>query len=127
MKISKLEKLSYASGVNIKKAVRSANRNMSTHAYTVRRAYTEEYNLPLKVITRTTNEGKNTRIIAYNQKNGKPVQFSRHYPNGIIFYDNKIKKGFVIDRSKKETIELPKFKDTESFANFWRNTLKNIM
>ena len=107
-----------------KTAVQAANR--SRKPYTVKKAYSGEYELPLKTITRTTNNGINTRIIAYNQKNGKPVQFSRFYKNGSVFYDNKIKKGFILDKKTNKTNEIPKFKDTKSFINFWKNALKYL-
>ena len=116
--------LSLAKDIKFKDAVQAANRYRK--AYTVNRSYSGEYGIPLKIITRTTSNGENTRIIAYNQKNGKPVQFSHHYPNGTIFYDNKAKHGFVINSSSKKAIPIPKFNNSKDFLAFWKSTLKEL-
>ena len=121
MRIAKVKNNSYAIKV-YKKAVQAANRNRKPYA--VKKAYSTEYNLPLKTITRTV--GENTRVIAYNPKNGKPVQFSRFYKNGNVFYDNKTKHGFILDKKTNKIVEIPKFKNVEDFIGFWRNALAKL-
>ena len=117
-------KRSLAVDIKYKEAVQAANKFRKP--YTVKRGRSDEYNMPIKIITRTSSEGKNTRIVAYNQKNGKPVQFSHHYPNGVVFYDNKVKSGFVINSSTKKATPIPKFNDAKEFLTFWKNTLEGL-
>ena len=115
---------SLAKNIKYKDAVRVANKYRKS--YTVNKNWSNEYNIPLKIIKRTTSEGKNTRMVAYNQKNGKPVQFSHHYPNGTIFYDNKIRHGFIINSTSKNAIPIPRFRNAKDFLAFWRITLKEL-
>ena len=117
-------KHSLATNIKYKKAVQPANKFRKS--YTVKRSRSEEYNIPIKIITRTTSEGKNTRIVAYNQKNGKPVQYSHHYPNGIVFYNNKTNSGSIINKETNEAVDIPVFHDAGKFLAFWRNTLEEL-